>query len=129
MMVAASQRQRQLLTAGIGAVLILVMGAVLLFGFRLATQMRTSISALQTASTLQTYPETIAQQLNSLRDRLEVRAYSRPALADLRKPLPPPPAPARAQRGCRCAAVDPCAALVAQVPAGARAGDHLHRPA
>jgi two-component system, chemotaxis family, sensor kinase CheA len=83
MMVAASQRQRQLLTAGIGAVLILVMGAVLLFGFRLATQMRTSISALQTASTLQTYPETIAQQLNSLRDRLEVRAYSGQALADL----------------------------------------------
>jgi len=83
MMVAAPQRRRQLLTAGIGTALILVMGAVLLFGFRLATQMRTSITALQTASTLQTYPETIAQQLNSLRDRLEVRAYSGQALSDL----------------------------------------------
>jgi two-component system chemotaxis sensor kinase CheA len=83
MMVVASQRRRQLLTAGIGTALILVMGAVLLFGFRLATQMRTSITALQTASTLQTYPETIAQQLNSLRDRLEVRAYSGQALSEL----------------------------------------------
>jgi signal transduction histidine kinase/PAS domain-containing protein len=59
------------------------MGTVLFFGFRLATQTRTSISALQTASTLQTYPETIAQQLNSLRDRLEVRAYSGQALSEL----------------------------------------------
>jgi PAS domain-containing protein len=83
MMVAAPQRRRQLLTAGIGTALILVMGAVLLFGFRLATQMRTSISALQSASTLQTYPETIAQQLNSLRDRLEVRAYAGQALSEL----------------------------------------------
>ncbi len=83
MMVAAPQRRRQLLTAGVGTALILVMGAVLLFGFRLATQMRSSIAALQTASTLQTYPETIAQQLNSLRDRLEVRAYSGQALSDL----------------------------------------------
>jgi HPt (histidine-containing phosphotransfer) domain-containing protein len=83
MMVAAPQRRRQLLTAGIGTVLILVMGSVLLFGFRIATQMRASITALQTASTLQTYPETIAQQLNSLRDRLEVRAYSGQALSDL----------------------------------------------
>ena len=83
MMVAAPQRRRQLLTAGIGTALILVMGAVLLFGFRLATQMRTSITALQTASMLQTFPETIAQQLNSLRDRLEVRAYSGQALSDL----------------------------------------------
>jgi HPt (histidine-containing phosphotransfer) domain-containing protein len=83
MMVAAPQRRRQLLTAGIGTALILVMGAVLLFGFRLASQMRTSITALQTASTLQTYPETISQQLNSLRDRLEVRAYSGQALSDL----------------------------------------------
>jgi signal transduction histidine kinase len=69
--------------AGLGTALILVMGTVLFFGFRLATQMRTSISALQTASTLQTYPETIAQQLNSLRDRLEVRAYSGQALSEL----------------------------------------------
>jgi two-component system chemotaxis sensor kinase CheA len=83
MMVAASERRRQVLMAGIGTALILVMGTVLFFGFRLATQTRTSISALQTASTLQTYPETIAQQLNSLRDRLEVRAYSGQALSEL----------------------------------------------
>jgi two-component system chemotaxis sensor kinase CheA len=83
MMVAAPQRRRQYLTVGIGTVLILVMGSVLLFGFRIATQMRASITALQTASTLQTYPEAIAQQLNSLRDRLEVRAYSGQALAEL----------------------------------------------
>jgi hypothetical protein len=83
MMVAAPQRRRQLFTAGIGTALVLVMGAVLLFGFRLATQMRTSITALQSASTLQTYPETIAQQLNSLRDRLEVRAYSGQSLSEL----------------------------------------------
>ena len=83
MMVAATERRRQVLMAGLGTALILVMGTVLFFGFRLATQMRTSISALQTASTLQTYPETIAQQLNSLRDRLEVRAYSGQALSEL----------------------------------------------
>jgi two-component system, chemotaxis family, sensor kinase CheA len=45
--------------------------------------MRANINALQTASTLQTYPEEISHQLNSLRDRLEVRAYSGQALADL----------------------------------------------
>jgi signal transduction histidine kinase/PAS domain-containing protein len=83
MMVAATERRRQVLMAGIGTALILVMGTVLFFGFRLATQTRTSISALQTASMLQTYPETIAQQLNSLRDRLEVRAYSGQALSEL----------------------------------------------
>jgi signal transduction histidine kinase/PAS domain-containing protein len=83
MMVAATERRRQVLMAGFGTALILVMGTVLFFGFRLATQTRTSISALQTASTLQTYPENIAQQLNSLRDRLEVRAYSGQALSEL----------------------------------------------
>ena len=46
--------------------------------------MRTNITALQTASTLQTYPAAISQQLNSLRDRLEARAYSGQALSDLK---------------------------------------------
>jgi len=78
-----NDRRRQLLTAGIGTVLTLVMGAVLFAGFRLATQMRANIIALQTASTLQTYPDDITQQLTSLRDRLEARAYSGQALADL----------------------------------------------
>ena len=77
------RRRRQLVTAGLGTALTLVMGAVLIMGFRLATHMRANISALQTASMLQTYPVEISHQLNSLRDRLEVRAYSGQALADL----------------------------------------------
>jgi signal transduction histidine kinase len=80
---AGTERRRQLVTAGIGTALTLVMGAVLIVGFRLATHMRADISALQAASTLQTYPEEISHQLNTLRDRLEVRAYSGQALADL----------------------------------------------
>src|SRR5580765_1914969 len=83
MSLAGTERRRQLVTAGIGTALTLVMGAVLIMGFRLATHMRADISALQTASTLQTYPEEISRQINSLRDRLEVRAYSGQALADL----------------------------------------------
>ena len=83
MSLAGTERRRQLVTAGIGTALTLVMGAVLIMGFRLATHMRANITALQTASTLQTYPEEISHQLNSLRDRLEVRAYSGQALADL----------------------------------------------
>src|SRR2546423_12061331 len=77
------RRRRQLITAGLGTALTLVMGTVLIMGFRLATLMRANIGSLQTASTLQTYPEEISHQLNSLRDRLEVRAYSGQALADL----------------------------------------------
>jgi two-component system chemotaxis sensor kinase CheA len=83
MSLAGTERRRQLVTAGIGTALTLVMGAVLIVGFRLATHMRADISALQAASTLQTYPEEISHQLNTLRDRLEVRAYSGQALADL----------------------------------------------
>ena len=83
MAVAGIERRRQLVTAGIGTALMLVMGAVLIMGFRLATHMRADITALQSASTLQAYPEEIARQLNTLRDRLEVRAYSGQALADL----------------------------------------------
>ncbi|HEY0767002.1 MAG TPA: ATP-binding protein [Steroidobacteraceae bacterium] len=83
MTLAGTERRRQLVTAGLGTALAVVMGAVLIMGFRLATHMRANITALQTASTLQTYPEEISHQLNSLRDRLEVRAYSGQALADL----------------------------------------------
>jgi two-component system, chemotaxis family, sensor kinase CheA len=83
MSLAATERRRQLLTAGIGTALMLVMGLALIWGFRLATHMRANIIALQTASTLQTYPEEISHQLNALRDRLEVRAYAGQALADL----------------------------------------------
>ena len=83
MSLAGTERRRQLVTAGIGTALTLVMGAVLIMGFRLATNMRANITALQSASALQNYPEEIAHQLNTLRDRLEVRAYSGQALADL----------------------------------------------
>jgi len=84
MNLAGKDRNRQLVTVGIGTVLTLVMGAVLIAGFRLATQMRANITALQSASVLQTYPSTITQQFNALRDRLESRAYSGQALSDLK---------------------------------------------
>ena len=84
MNVAGADRNRQFVTVGIGAMLTLVMSAVLILGFRLATQMRASVTGLQTASMLQTYPDAISQQLNSLRDRLEARAYAGQALADLK---------------------------------------------
>jgi two-component system, chemotaxis family, sensor kinase CheA len=84
MNLAGKERNRQLTTVGIGTVLTLVMGAVLIWGFRLATQMRANIAALQTASVLQTYPGAMTQQFNSLRDRLEARAYAGQALTDLK---------------------------------------------
>lgn len=84
MNLSGAERSRHLVTAGVGALLLIVMGGVLVLGFRLATQMTTRIGALQTASTLQTYPDMIAQQLTSLRDRLESRAYAGQALADLK---------------------------------------------
>ncbi|MBX5461179.1 MAG: Hpt domain-containing protein [Steroidobacteraceae bacterium] len=79
-----ADRKRQLVTVGVGTVLMLVMAGVLIAGFRLATQMNANVAALQTASALQTYPNTLVAQLTSLRDRLETRAYSGQALADLR---------------------------------------------
>jgi two-component system chemotaxis sensor kinase CheA len=84
MNVAGVDKNRHLFTVGLGAILTLTMGFVLIFGFRLATQMRASVLGLQTASMLQTYPDAITRQLNSLRDRLEARAYAGQALADLK---------------------------------------------
>jgi two-component system chemotaxis sensor kinase CheA len=84
MNLAGKERNRQLVTVGIGTVLTLVMGAVLIAGFRLATQMRANITALQAASVLQTYPGAMTQQFNALRDRLEARAYAGQAMADLK---------------------------------------------
>jgi signal transduction histidine kinase len=63
--------------------LTLVMGAVLIAGFRLATELRASVAALETASMLQAYPDEISQRLGSLRDRLEARLYAGQASADL----------------------------------------------
>jgi two-component system, chemotaxis family, sensor kinase CheA len=83
MKVAGADRNRRLITAGVGTVLAVVMGLALLAGFRLATQIRSSITALQTASELQTYPGVIAQQLTALRERLETREYTGQAHAEL----------------------------------------------
>ena len=79
-----ADRSRQLITAGVGTLLLIVMGAVLVAGFRLATRMTNDIGALQSASALQSYPNMISQQLTALRDRLEGRAYAGQALADLK---------------------------------------------
>jgi len=83
MKVAGADRNRRLITAGAGTALAVVMGLALLAGFRLATRIRSSITALQTASELQTYPGVIAQQLTALRERLETREYTGQAHAEL----------------------------------------------
>src|ERR1700752_879325 len=84
MNLAGKERNRQLVTVGIGTGLTLVMGAVLIAGFRLAPQRRANITALQSASMLQTYPAAMTQQFNALRDRLESRAYVGQAMSDLK---------------------------------------------
>jgi signal transduction histidine kinase len=83
MKVAGADRNRRLITAGAVTALAVMMGLALLAGFRQATQIRSSITALQTASELQTYPGVIAQQLTALRERLETREYTGQAHADL----------------------------------------------
>ena len=83
----SAERRSRILTAGVGAVLMVVMGGVLTAGFRLATQMKEGFASLQTASALQWQPPLIAQQLTSLRDRLESRAYAGQTLADLKSAI------------------------------------------
>jgi signal transduction histidine kinase len=83
MKVAGADRNRRLISAGVGTALAVVMGLALLAGFRLATQIRSSITALQAASELQTYPGVIAQQLTALRERLETREYTGQAHSEL----------------------------------------------
>lgn len=78
----SAERRARILTAGVGTLLMIVMAGVLTAGFRLATQMKESFAALQTASALQWQPQLIAQQLASLRVRLESRAYAGQTLAD-----------------------------------------------
>jgi two-component system, chemotaxis family, sensor kinase CheA len=79
-----ADRAREAITVGVGVLLTAVMGIVLLLGFRLATRVTVEVAGLQTASGLETYPAILNQQITSLRDRLEERAYSGQALADLR---------------------------------------------
>ena len=83
MNVFGAERTRQIVTFGVGGLLTLVMGAVLLLGSRVATQVTTDVAGLETASGLTTYPAILNQQLSSLRDRLEARAYAGQSLADL----------------------------------------------
>jgi two-component system, chemotaxis family, sensor kinase CheA len=83
MKTAGADRNRRLITAGAGTALAVVMGLALLAGFRLATQIRSSIASLQTASELQTYPGVLAQQLSALRERLETREYTGQAHVEL----------------------------------------------
>jgi two-component system, chemotaxis family, sensor kinase CheA len=78
-----ADRSRRLITAGAGTALALAMGLALLAGFRLATQIRSSITELQTASELQTYPGVLTQQLTALRERLETREYTGQAHGEL----------------------------------------------
>lgn len=63
----------------------LVMAGVLVFSAWATNQLRSSIAALQDAAPLQSYPDDIAQRLSLLRDRLEARADSGPALAEVRR--------------------------------------------
>jgi two-component system, chemotaxis family, sensor kinase CheA len=79
-----ADRAREAVTVGVGVLLTAVMGIVLLLGFRLATRVTVQVAGLQTASGLETYPAILNQQITSLRDRLEERAYSGQALSDLR---------------------------------------------
>ncbi len=79
-----TERNRQLIAAGVGALLLVVMGGVLIAGFRLSTEMKANIAALESASALRGYPGLVAQQLTSLRNRLESRAYAGQALADFK---------------------------------------------
>ena len=79
----SASRLRQFVTGGAGILLTAVMGAVLILGLRLATQMTAHISVLQNASVLETYPGALARELTALRDRLEVRAYTGQVFADL----------------------------------------------
>jgi signal transduction histidine kinase len=78
-----SERRGQLVTAAIGVALTLGMGLVLLSGYRLVTHIRSSVNALQAASALESYPEEISGRLSALCDRLETRADSGQALAEL----------------------------------------------
>lgn len=79
-----SERAHKIGTIAVGVLLTGVMGVVMLVGSRLATRVTVDVSGLQTASGLETYPAILNQQLSQLRDRLEERAYSGQALADVR---------------------------------------------
>jgi signal transduction histidine kinase len=76
MQFSGSDRNGRLLIAGAAAAIAAVMVLVLIAGFRLATQIRASVGALQRTSVLQTYPAVISQQLTALRQRLGTLEYT-----------------------------------------------------
>ena len=78
----SAERRSRILTAGVGALLMIVMAGVLTAGFRLASRMKESFADLQTASALQWQSSLIEQQLASLRVRLESRAYAGQTLSE-----------------------------------------------
>ena len=80
----AVDRKRQLVTVVVGALLTGVMGVVLVVGSRLANRVTTDVRGLETASELESYPAILDQQLATLRDRLEDRAYVGEALGDVK---------------------------------------------
>ncbi len=83
MQLSGTDRSRRLLTAGAGIVLAAVMSLVLIIGFRLATQIRASVSTLQRASELETYPSVVSEQLTALRERLDTLEYTGHVHAEL----------------------------------------------
>ncbi len=76
MQLSGTDRNRRFLAAGAAVAVVAVMALVLIAGFRLATRIRASVSALQTTSVLQTYPAVISQQLAALRGQLDTLEYS-----------------------------------------------------
>lgn len=78
-----TDRYRRLLTAAAGIVLAAAMSLVLLIGFRLATQIRSSVGTLQRASELETYPAVVSEQLTALRQRLDTLEYTGHVHAEL----------------------------------------------
>ncbi len=76
MQFSGAERNGRLLIAGAAAAIAAVMVLVLVAGFRLATQIRASVGALQGTSVLQTYPAVLSQQLTALRQRLDTLEYT-----------------------------------------------------
>lgn len=76
MQFSGTDRNGRLLIAGAATAIAAVMVVVLIAGFRLATQIRGSVDALQKTSVLQTYPAVISQQLTALLQRLDTLEYT-----------------------------------------------------
>ena len=76
MQFSGTDRSGRLLVAGAATAIAAVMVVVLIAGFRLATEIQSSVAALQRTSVLQTYPADISEQLTALRQRLDTFEYT-----------------------------------------------------